>query len=345
MLRYPYFCRTYKEFLSCWLESGMFNLGVWPKKIHATAERYDEYEAHEQTDQTVAQEFRRSQDAEVMTKLHIPVMVDEVVRCLAPQKGQIFLDMTFGSGGHSRAILQKESDITLYALDRDPTAYAMAEQLSELYPKQIRALLGQFSQAEALLMRAGVQPGTLDGVLLDLGCSSMQLDAAERGFSLRKDGPLDMRMDGGRYPDMPTAADVVNALDQQSLASILRTYGEEKHAKKIASAVVQARSVYPITRTQQLASIVAEFWRLKVQNQGFPQCSQEECFLDYSWCLVVVCDPRRFLACSCITKGSASIITWFSPCASVFEFKCPLVIRTPVILDLGATLLQYVLNF
>lgn len=235
----------------------MFNLGLWPKKIHATAERYDEYETHEQTDQTRAQEFHRSQGSEVMTKLHIPVMVDEVVQCLAPQKGQIFLDMTFGSGGHTRAILQKESDITIYALDRDPTAYAMAEQLSELYPKQVRALLGQFSQAEALLMKAGVQPGTLDGALLDLGCSSMQLDAAERGFSLRKDGPLDMRMDGGRYPDMPTAADVVNALDQQSLASILRTYGEEKHAKKIASAVVQARSIYPITRTQQLASIVA----------------------------------------------------------------------------------------
>ncbi|XP_070480696.1 12S rRNA N(4)-cytidine methyltransferase METTL15 isoform X3 [Equus przewalskii] len=169
----------------------------------------------------------------------------------------IFLDMTFGSGGHTRAILQEESDITLYALDRDPTAYALAEQLSELYPKQIRAMLGQFSQAEALLMKAGVQPETLDGVLLDLGCSSMQLDAPERGFSLRKDGPLDMRMDGGRYPDMPTAADVVNALDQQALASILRTYGEEKHAKKIASAIVQARSIYPITRTQQLASIVA----------------------------------------------------------------------------------------
>ncbi|XP_026928756.1 12S rRNA N4-methylcytidine (m4C) methyltransferase isoform X3 [Acinonyx jubatus] len=172
-------------------------------------------------------------------------------------ESEIFLDMTFGSGGHTRAILQKESDITLYALDRDPTAYAIAEQLSEFYPKQIRAMLGQFSQAEALLMKAGVQPGTLDGVLLDLGCSSMQLDAPERGFSLRKDGPLDMRMDGGRYPDMPTAADVVNALDQQALASILRTYGEEKHAKKIASAIVQARSLYPISRTQQLASIVA----------------------------------------------------------------------------------------
>ncbi|XP_003781249.1 probable methyltransferase-like protein 15 [Otolemur garnettii] len=259
MLRYPYFYRIHKEFLSCWFESGIFNLCVWPKKIHTTGERYDEYEAQEQTDQTEAQKLYLSpdRDSEAVAKLHIPVMVDEVVQCLAPQKGQIFLDMTFGSGGHARAILQKESDITLYALDRDPTAYAIAEQLSELYPKQIRALLGQFSQAEALLMKAGMQPGSFDGVLLDLGCSSMQLDTPERGFSLRKDGPLDMRMDGGRYPDMPTAADVVNALDQQALASILRTYGEEKHARKIASAIVQARSIYPISRTQQLASIVA----------------------------------------------------------------------------------------
>uniref|UniRef100_A0A8D0GM22 12S rRNA N(4)-cytidine methyltransferase METTL15 n=1 Tax=Sphenodon punctatus TaxID=8508 RepID=A0A8D0GM22_SPHPU len=167
------------------------------------------------------------------------------------------LDMTFGAGGHTKALLQETADITVYALDRDPTAYKVALQLSESYPKQIRALLGQFSQAEALLISAGVQPETLDGVLLDAGCSSMQLDAPERGFSLRRDGPLDMRMDSSRYPDMPTAADVVNALDQQALASILRTYGEERHAKKIASAVVQARSIYPITRTQQLASIVA----------------------------------------------------------------------------------------
>ncbi|XP_057551071.1 12S rRNA N4-methylcytidine (m4C) methyltransferase isoform X2 [Hippopotamus amphibius kiboko] len=192
MLRYPYFCRIYKNFLSSCLESDIFNLRVWPKKIHATAERYNEYEAQEQTNQIGTQELQ-DRDSELRTKLHIPVMVDEVVRCLAPQKGQFFLDMTFGSGGHTRAILQKESDITLYTLDRDPTAYAIAEQLSELYP----------------------------------------------------------------YPDMPTAADVVNALDQQALASILRTYGEEKHAKKIASAIVQARSIYPITRTQQLASIVA----------------------------------------------------------------------------------------
>ncbi|KGL85483.1 putative methyltransferase-like 15, partial [Tinamus guttatus] len=170
---------------------------------------------------------------------------------------QCFLDMTFGAGGHTTALLQKAGDITIYALDRDPTAYQIAQQLSESYPKQIRALLGQFSQAEALLTSAGVEPGTLDGVLLDAGCSSMQFDTPERGFSLQKDGPLDMRMDSDRYPDMPTAADVVNALDQAALASVLRTYGEERHAKQIASAIVQARSVYPITRTQQLASIVA----------------------------------------------------------------------------------------
>ncbi|XP_011518243.1 12S rRNA N(4)-cytidine methyltransferase METTL15 isoform X4 [Homo sapiens] len=136
MLRYPYFCRMYKECLSCWLESGIPNLGVWPNRIHTTAEKYREYEAREQTDQTQAQELHRSQDRdfETMAKLHIPVMVDEVVHCLSPQKGQIFLDMTFGSGGHTKAILQKESDIVLYALDRDPTAYALAEHLSELYP-------------------------------------------------------------------------------------------------------------------------------------------------------------------------------------------------------------------
>lgn len=241
------------------MESGIINLGIWPKKLHTTAEIHTEYETQEQRAQCGAEELHRSEDgdAETMATLHTPVMVDEVVRCLAPQKGQVIIDMTFGSGGHTKAILQKESDITLYALDRDPTAYTIAKQLSQLYSKQIQAMLGQFSEAEALLMEAGVQPGTVDGVLLDLGCSSMQLDSAERGFSLRKDGPLDMRMDGSRFPDMPTAADVVNALDQQALASILRAYGEEKHAKKIASAIVQARHIYPITRTQQLASIVA----------------------------------------------------------------------------------------
>ncbi|KAM8968313.1 probable methyltransferase-like protein 15 [Sarcophilus harrisii] len=259
MLRYQYFCRIYRGFFPYNFGTGILNIGRCPKEMHSSVSRYNELKDEEHASVSKDQEMHHSQSGnlETMKQLHIPVMVNEVIDCLAPQPGQNILDMTFGSGGHSRAILQKEVDVTLYVLDRDPTAYAIAQQLSELYPKQIRALLGQFSQAEAMLIKAGVQPGTVDGVLLDLGCSSMQLDTPERGFSFRKDGPLDMRMDGGRYPDMPTAADVVNALDQQALALILRTYGEEKSAKKIASAIVQARRIYPITRTQQLASIVA----------------------------------------------------------------------------------------
>ncbi|XP_067902586.1 probable methyltransferase-like protein 15 [Heterodontus francisci] len=189
--------------------------------------------------------------------LHKPVMAKEVIHYLSPKPRQIFLDMTFGAGGHTKMILSQASDISVFALDRDPTAYKIAKQISQAYHGQIRPLLGRFSQLEALLMESGVETNTFDGVVIDAGCSSMQLDVPWRGFALSKDGPLDMRMDGDRYPDMPTAADVVNALDQQSLASILRNYGEERHAKKIAAAVAQARSIYPITRTQQLASIVA----------------------------------------------------------------------------------------
>ncbi|NXL36738.1 MET15 protein, partial [Glaucidium brasilianum] len=228
------------------------------RRIHSSASKLSDCELKEQTFQKCeTEELSQSTQNSNFGRLHIPVMLEEVVNCLSPQPGQRFLDMTFGAGGHTKALLEKASDITIYALDRDPTAYKIAQQLSESYPKQIQALLGQFSQSEALLISSGVEPGTLDGVLLDAGCSSMQFDTPERGFSLQKDGPLDMRMDSDRYPDMPTAADVVNALDQQALASILRTYGEERHARKIASAIVQARSIYPITRTQQLASIVA----------------------------------------------------------------------------------------
>ncbi|KAM9302128.1 12S rRNA N(4)-cytidine methyltransferase METTL15 [Gastrophryne carolinensis] len=203
------------------------------------------------------QHTHQSSEAQCGKPLHLPVMVNEVISCLCPKEGQTILDMTFGAGGHTASIVKQTANIKVLALDRDPTAYAIAQRLSTCDGYEIQPFLGRFSECENLLLSAGVKPGTLDGVLIDAGCSSMQFDTAVRGFSLSKDGPLDMRMDGERYPDMPTAADVVNALDQQGLASILKTYGEEKHAKKIASAIVQARSIYPITRTQQLASIVA----------------------------------------------------------------------------------------
>ncbi|NXN99979.1 MET15 protein, partial [Rhinopomastus cyanomelas] len=254
----PCLRQGYRCMLLCNFKGNSINAALLARKIHSSAKKRFSCDLKEQTiHKHEMEELPQSAANNNGGRLHIPVMLEEVVNCLSPQPGQRFLDMTFGAGGHTTALLDKASDITVYALDRDPTAYKIAQQLAESHPKQVRALLGQFSQSEALLISAGVEPGTLDGVLLDAGCSSMQFDTPERGFSLQKDGPLDMRMDSDRYPDMPTAADVVNALDQQALASILRTYGEERHAKKIASAIVQARSIYPITRTQQLASIVA----------------------------------------------------------------------------------------
>ncbi|KAM8762810.1 12S rRNA N(4)-cytidine methyltransferase METTL15 isoform 3-T5 [Acanthopagrus schlegelii] len=188
---------------------------------------------------------------------HTPVMLKEVLHYLDVQPGQVVLDMTFGGGGHTKAILNTVPEITLLALDRDPTAISLAEQLAKEHFGRVKPLLSRFSELEALMSNVNIKPGSIDAVLLDAGCSSMQMDQAERGFSLSKDGPLDMRMDGERYPDMPCAADVVNTLDQQALASILLAYGEERQARKIASAIVEARRVSPITRTQQLASVVA----------------------------------------------------------------------------------------
>ncbi|XP_041839292.1 probable methyltransferase-like protein 15 isoform X2 [Melanotaenia boesemani] len=188
---------------------------------------------------------------------HMPVMVKEVLHYLDIQPAQVVLDMTFGGGGHTKAILDTVPEVTVLALDRDPTAISLAQQLAREHSGRVKPLLGRFSELETLLSNMNSKPGSIDAVLLDAGCSSMQMDQAERGFSLSKDGPLDMRMDGERYPDMPCAADVVNTLDQQALTSILTAYGEERHARKIASAIVEARRVSPITRTQQLASVVA----------------------------------------------------------------------------------------
>ncbi|TMS13659.1 putative methyltransferase-like protein 15 [Larimichthys crocea] len=188
---------------------------------------------------------------------HTPVMLKEVLHYLDIQVGQVVLDMTFGGGGHTKAMLNMVPEVTVLALDRDPTAISLAEQLAKEHSGRVKSLLGRFSELETLLSNMNIKPGSVDAVLLDAGCSSMQMDQAERGFSLSKDGPLDMRMDGERYPDMPCAADVVNTLDQQALASILTAYGEERHARKIASAIVVARRINPITRTQQLANVVA----------------------------------------------------------------------------------------
>ncbi|XP_071974667.1 12S rRNA N(4)-cytidine methyltransferase METTL15 isoform X2 [Engystomops pustulosus] len=137
-------------------------------------------------------------DASTRQVLHQPVMVNEVISCLSPQEGQTILDMTFGAGGHTTSILKQAPNIKVLALDRDPAAYSIAQRLSCCAGYSIQPLLGRFSECEDLLLSVGIQPGEIDGVLIDAGCSSMQFDQPERGFSLSKDGPLDMRMDHHR---------------------------------------------------------------------------------------------------------------------------------------------------
>lgn len=183
--------------------------------------------------------------------VHIPVMRDEMLRALQPADGRVYLDGTFGAGGYAKAILEA-ADCTLFALDRDPEAIARGAALSRDYPDKLILLQGRFGDMRRLLEAAGAP--ALDGVVLDLGVSSPQIDNAARGFSFRADGPLDMRMaDAG-----PTAADVVNTFEERVLADILRQLGEERHARRIAKAIVAARAQAPISTTLALARIVRD---------------------------------------------------------------------------------------
>ncbi len=180
---------------------------------------------------------------------HRPVMLDEVLDAIAPRDGGIYVDGTFGAGGYSRAIAEA-ADCVVWGIDRDPSAVAGAVRLTRLFSGRITVIAGHFGEMDRLLAERGVT--AVDGVALDLGVSSMQIDAPERGFSFRLDGPLDMRMGpGGR-----TAADVVNASDEHSLASILFNLGGERRARAVARAIVAARAERPIARTGELAAIV-----------------------------------------------------------------------------------------
>ncbi|RWS14212.1 putative methyltransferase-like protein 15 [Dinothrombium tinctorium] len=189
---------------------------------------------------------------------HIPILAKEITSIFAPKDGQKFIDMTFGSGGHSKYLLSRNKNITIYALDRDPIAYRKAVDLSTKMNGCIVPLLGKFSDLPMLLQNVGVKKGSINGVILDLGPSSMQYDDPSRGFSISSEGPLDMRMDGNRNPNIPTADDVINTLDSNSLAKIFKIYGEEKLAKKFANAIVDSRFMLKrIKTTQELSQLLA----------------------------------------------------------------------------------------
>jgi 16S rRNA (cytosine1402-N4)-methyltransferase len=181
---------------------------------------------------------------------HTPVLLQTMLRVLDPKAGQRFIDATFGAGGYSRGILEA-ADCEVLALDRDPTAIAGGKGLQEEYAARLRLVQTAFSNL-------GDAAGSLgwtgaDGVVFDLGVSSMQLDEAERGFSFMRDGPLDMRMSREGL----SAADVVNTFEKDELANLIYEFGEERRSRAIAAAIMKAREAEPFQRTSQLADLVA----------------------------------------------------------------------------------------
>ncbi len=180
---------------------------------------------------------------------HVPVMLPEILAALAPRDGETYLDATFGGGGYAGAILAQAA-CTLWAIDRDPDAIARGAALAAANPGRLHLIQGDFGNMLALLNDAGVV--ALDGIVLDLGVSSFQIDNADRGFSFRNDGPLDMRMSRSG----PSAADLVAGLSEAELADTLYRFGEERLSRRIARAIVAARAEAPIETTGRLAAII-----------------------------------------------------------------------------------------
>jgi 16S rRNA (cytosine1402-N4)-methyltransferase len=179
---------------------------------------------------------------------HVPVMLAEVLEAIEPRDGAYYVDGTFGGGGYARALLEA-ADCKVLGIDRDPDAIARGEALAAQYKGRLVLVQSKFSDMPTVLNKDG--DAQADGVVFDLGVSSFQFDTPDRGFSFREDGPLDMRMEKSG----PSAADVVNTSDEKLLTQILRDFGEERQAKRIARAMIAAR---PVMRTRQLAEIIAD---------------------------------------------------------------------------------------
>ncbi len=194
---------------------------------------------------------------------HKPVLFDEVMEALAIKPDGFYIDGTAGGGGHSEGIAQRLQTGRLLSIDQDPDAIAEASSRLKDYTCSI-VYQSNFSQMEQVVTHLGL--GQADGVLLDIGVSSHQLDTPQRGFSYHHDAPLDMRMS----QTGPSASDLVNTLSQQELARIIATYGEEKCARRIAQAIVAARQDQPIATTGRLAEIIKEAVPAAVRRDGHP---------------------------------------------------------------------------
>lgn len=182
-----------------------------------------------------------------MNAPHIPVLLDEVIAALAPRPGDVIVDATFGAGGYTRALL--DAGATVHAFDRDPDAIAAGRKWPETVENPPRLILHprRFSEMVASLANAGIT--RVDGIVMDIGVSSMQLDQAERGFAFSMDGPLDMRMS----QEGESAADFLNTASEEAIADVLFQLGEERQSRRVARAIVAAR---PLTTTGELARVV-----------------------------------------------------------------------------------------
>jgi 16S rRNA (cytosine1402-N4)-methyltransferase len=194
-----------------------------------------------------------------MEPTHEPVLLDEVVQLLDPSRGGVFIDCTLGLGGHARAILDGGAT-RLLGLDRDPRALEIAAQALARWRDRIELVHADYRELPAVLAARGIDG--IDGALADLGVSSMQFDAAGRGFSFRRDEPLDMRMD---QSSGPTAAELLADVDEGELADVIYRYGEERFSRRIARRIVEVRQATPISTTTQLADIV----RRAVPRKGY----------------------------------------------------------------------------
>jgi 16S rRNA (cytosine1402-N4)-methyltransferase len=191
--------------------------------------------------------------------MHEPVMVSEVLEHLAPSRGGVFVDCTVGAGGHARAMLEAGATRVI-GLDRDQDALAQAAETLKPYGPRVELVHSDYRQLDQALEARGV--AHVDGLLADLGVSSMQLDAPGRGFSFRRDEPLDMRMDRTQGP---TAAEAIHDADERTLADVIYEFGEERYARRIARAITGARAGGGIQTTGQLADVV----RRAIPRKGY----------------------------------------------------------------------------
>ena len=224
-----------------------------------------------------------SRGTETEVKRHIPVLLSEVLESLKPKDGELYIDGTFGAGGYSRVLLEA-ADCRVLAFDRDITAVRAASAIAREFPNRLRVINLPFSRMEEIARIEETPNDTklikgpfVDGVVLDIGVSSMQLDQAERGFSFQNDGPLDMRMSaaidpltGGPAETGESAADFLNTADEDFIANVIYTYGEERKSRIIARAIVKARAEKPFTRTLELADLILRAFHGRKEDGRHP---------------------------------------------------------------------------